>query len=84
MASIPIRAAAQVSHRSPPGPLPQGVVDHGYRYTLVQRVHCLILLTEGWSVADIEKKLAFQRDHNGLSGRRRTIVILGQKRTPGF
>src|SRR5947207_4517431 len=54
MASIPIRAAAQASHR--PRPLPQGVVDHGHRYTLVQRVHCLVLVTEGYSVAEIEKK----------------------------
>jgi hypothetical protein len=55
MANVPIRAAALASHR-PPRPLPQGVVDHGYRYTLVQRVHYLILLTEGYSVVDIEKK----------------------------
>jgi hypothetical protein len=56
MASVPIRATAQASHRPPPRPLPQGVVDHGYRYTLVQRVHCLVLLIEGYSVAEIGTK----------------------------
>jgi len=58
MASIPIRAASQASHRSPPRPrpLPQGIIDHGHRYTLVQRIHCLVLITEGFSVAEIEKK----------------------------
>src|SRR2546423_1432436 len=74
MASIPIRAAAQASHRSSPHlfrspsrppprpsrpplrPLPQDIVDSGYRYTLVQRVYYLVLVTEGYSVAEIEKK----------------------------
>jgi hypothetical protein len=60
MASIPIRAAAQAPYRrSVPPPsrlLPQGVVDNAYRYTLAQRTHCLVLLTEGFSAAIIEKK----------------------------
>ena len=55
MASIPIRAAAQAPRR-PPRPLPQGIADRGHQYTLVQRVHCLILITEGYSVAEIKKK----------------------------
>ena len=55
MASIPIRAAAQGLHRSS-RPLPQDIADKGHRYTLVQRVHCLVLVMEGYSVAEIEKK----------------------------
>jgi hypothetical protein len=50
MASVPIigvTRAPRVTPRPSPHPLPQGVVDHRYRYTLVQRVHCLILMTEG-------------------------------------
>ena len=43
------------SHR-PSRPLPQDVADSGYRYTLVQRVHCLVLATEGYSVTEIERK----------------------------
>jgi transposase len=59
MASVPITGvtrAPRVTPRPPPRPLPQGVVDHGYRYTLVQRVHCLVLMTEGGWPAEIEKK----------------------------
>jgi hypothetical protein len=32
------------------------VVDHVYRYTLAQRIHYLVLLTEGFSAAIIKKK----------------------------
>jgi hypothetical protein len=65
MASIPVRAAAQAPHRRsvppPSRPLPQGVVDHAYRYTLAQRIHCLVLLTEGFSAAIIEKKTGVKK-----------------------
>jgi len=40
----------------PPRPLPEGIIDHGHRYTLIQRVHCLVLITEGLPPAEIEKK----------------------------
>lgn len=42
---------------SPPArPLPHGVVDHGNRYRLAQRIQCLTLLTEGVSPAHIEQR----------------------------
>ena len=40
----------------PPRPLPAGVVDHGYRYPIAQRVHCLALIAEGFSHQDITRK----------------------------
>jgi hypothetical protein len=40
----------------PPRPLPQDVSDYSYRYTLVQRIHCLVLATEGYSATEIERK----------------------------
>src|SRR6266516_1580934 len=61
MASVPtigVTRAPRLRSRTPPPPrpLPQGFFDHGYRYTLVQRVHCLALMTEGLWPAEIEKK----------------------------
>jgi hypothetical protein len=61
MASVPIvgvTRAPRVTPRPspPPRPLPEGVIDHGHRYTLVQRVHYLALITEGLWPAKIEKK----------------------------
>jgi hypothetical protein len=60
MASVPIIGVTQaprVTPRpSPPRPLPEGVIDHERRYTLVQRVHCLALITEGLWPAEREKK----------------------------
>jgi hypothetical protein len=59
MTSIPLRAAANKARRPstpPPRPLPQGVVNHRYRYTLAQRIHCLVLLTENQSAAEIKRK----------------------------
>jgi hypothetical protein len=42
---------------SPPArPLPQGVIDHGNRYTLAQRIQCLTLMTEGFSPVHIEQR----------------------------
>ena len=32
-----------------PRPLPQGVPDFGKRYSLAQRIHCLVLATKGFS-----------------------------------
>jgi hypothetical protein len=37
-------------------PLPQGVSDHGNRYTLAQRIQCLTLLSEGFPPAHIEQR----------------------------
>ena len=45
-----------VASYRPSRPLPQDVADSGYCYTLVQRVHCLVLATEGYSVAEIKRK----------------------------
>jgi transposase len=61
MASVPIvgvTRAPRVTPRPspPPRPLPEGALDRGHRYTLVQRVHCLALITEGLWPAEIEKK----------------------------
>jgi len=76
MASNAARAHASVGRQNPvvPRPLPQSVVDHGYRYSIAQRVQCLTLQAEGFSWKDIEvktgvkqsaqstiKKRAFQR-----------------------
>ena len=38
-------------------PLPENVIDHGYRYTIVQRVQCLTLIVEGLSGRDIEARI---------------------------
>jgi hypothetical protein len=38
------------------GPLPQEIVDHGARYSLVQRVQALTLLAEGFSTAQVFAK----------------------------
>jgi hypothetical protein len=67
MPSVPIigvTRAPPVTPRPPrpPRPLPQGVIDHRYRYTLVQRVHCLILMTEGEWPAKIEKKMITEHE----------------------
>jgi len=59
MTSVPIASATRaprIASRSSPRPLPEGVIDHGNRYTLIQRIYCLILMTEGLWPADIEKK----------------------------
>jgi hypothetical protein len=58
MASIPIRAAARAPQRPSPSPrpLPQDIIDRGHRYTLAQRIQCLILLTEGFSAAETERR----------------------------
>src|SRR5882672_10453420 len=36
-----------------PRPLAQGVPDFGKRYSLAQRIHCLVLASEGFSSDDI-------------------------------
>jgi Transposase len=64
MASMPIagvtRAPRVASRPSPPPPppppLPEGVIDHGNRYTLIQHVHCLALITKKLWPADIKRK----------------------------
>jgi hypothetical protein len=64
MTSVPIAGATRAPRiasrpsppRPPPRPLPEGVINHGNRYTLIQRIHCLILMTEGLWPADIERK----------------------------
>jgi hypothetical protein len=61
MASVPIAGATRAPRITsrpspPPPPLPEGVIDHGNRYTLIQRIHCLILMTEGLWPAEIERK----------------------------
>jgi transposase len=57
MASVASQTIAQIRPRARPArPLPAGVTDNGHRYTLVQRVQCLTLLTEGFSYAQVEQK----------------------------
>ena len=42
-------------------PLPQSSIDHGYRYTIAQRVQYLTLIVEGFSPVDIETKTGIKR-----------------------
>jgi hypothetical protein len=46
---------------SPPRPLPQGAIDRGHRYTTAQRIHCLVLLAEGYPAAAVEQKSGVKR-----------------------
>jgi transposase len=39
-----------------PQPVPQDVVHHGARYSIVQKVQALTLLTEGFTVRDVQAK----------------------------
>jgi len=50
--ALPAQRPALPSQR----PLPQGIIDHGHRYTLAQRIQCLTLLTEGFTAAEVEEK----------------------------
>jgi hypothetical protein len=56
MPIISVTRAPRVTPRPRPRPLPQDIVDYRHRYTLVQRVHYLIIITEGEWPAKIEKK----------------------------
>ena len=37
-------------------PFPKNIKDNGHRYTLIQRVHCLALLSENFSLKEVEQK----------------------------
>jgi hypothetical protein len=50
----------------------------------MQRVHCLVLVTEGYSVAEIEKKTCVSERSQRAIRKKSTIMVLGQKRTPEF
>jgi hypothetical protein len=50
------RAAGQGRKPPPPRPIPQDIVDNGDRYSLVQKIQCLALITEHFSAAEIERK----------------------------
>jgi hypothetical protein len=39
-----------------PRPVPSYVIDRGHRYDTIQRVYCLVLITEGYSSQEIERK----------------------------
>jgi len=51
-----MRASGQ-ARKPTPHPVPQDFIDHGNRYSLAQRIQCLTLIVEGFSPADIEKKI---------------------------
>jgi hypothetical protein len=86
MASVPIigvTRAPRVTPR-PSRPLPEGVIDHGHRYTLVQRVHCLALITEGLWPAEIEKKTDVKpRTQRAIKQKEQDRGIT-QMKNPGF
>jgi hypothetical protein len=62
MANAVNKSAAQSRRCSPPPrPLPEGVIDRGHRYTLAQRIQCLILMAQGLSTTEVEQNTGVKK-----------------------